>query len=214
MTNRLHLDRRKAVALVTLGALVAAAVALLLGSNSSGASSTTDPASALSVLKPATTSARDALPENAQNWLVELEGPTLANSAATSLSGLGTVQTAAGQVVVADYGTNVCIYITQQSFGTCGGINLVRGTGLYVVAPGGCGPSTVVGILPDGYKSVRATSGNDTADQKVPVSSNIYVAEVGAGETVLTAATDSGESFRTVIPLGRTGSAPAGSAGC
>jgi hypothetical protein len=217
--SKVRLTNRKLFAgLGVCGLLGVLAIALLLGSGSSGASDVPTPASSssFSVLKPVSSSARKSVADKAQAWLAEMEGPTLANPDGEPLSGLGSVSTQVGEVVVADFGQNVCAYMSTYGVSTCGSIKLSEEGNLLLIMPG-CDQDVVVGVLPDGFDSVQAAAAagaSKDAAQSIPVTSNVYAAELEPGETVLTGKSDSGDSFTSTAPLGQIRDSPTGSAAC
>jgi hypothetical protein len=213
-------DHYKVLAgLAACGALCVLAVVLALssGSGSGGTSASTSPSREFSALQPVSASAKEALPAQAADWLAEMEGPTLANPDSEKLVGLSSTDTKAGEIVVADFGQNVCIYLTDHAMSTCGTTTLIEAGKLLTVAPSCEGRVVVVGILPDEVKSVKIGPAEDDATEgieTVPVTSNIYAAEIEPVDTVVSGTTESGRSFETEVPLGQLRGSPVGAANC
>ena len=216
MTNLTTWRNRALVALGACVVLAIAAVALLAGSGSSDASAPASPAQDFSGLRAPSAAVREALPEGAQRWLGEVEGGgTLANPEGEPLGGLSVAKTAVGEVVVADFGQSVCEYVVSRDAGTCGSMGLVEAGELFLLTPG-CDRAVVVGVLPDGIDSVRVEAADRRSSQAevIPVSANVYAAELEATDAVLSGTLKSGVSFKTALPLGKMRERAAELMGC
>lgn len=198
--NLAHIPHKKLalLSLVGCGALVILAISLFSDPGSGGAATSTSP-NQFSVLEPVSAEAREALPEQAQNWLEETERSSMPGIENEELVSLGAADTDEGEVVVAGFGQNVCAYSVSYGISNCGGVNLINEGKLFVVAPD-CPRSLVMGVLPDGFKTVQAASSAGVQD--IPVSSNVYLSQLEASDFVLSAVAESGESFKVEAPFG------------
>jgi hypothetical protein len=202
-------SHRKTAFLVLVAAAALAAIAIVMlsaGSDSGGAETSANPSESFSVLESPSAEAKAALPDKAQEWLASMETNSLPGLKGEELIALGSASTQNGEVVVADLGQNVCAYSVELAVSTCGGVNLINEGKLLAVKPG-CKSDIVIGVLPDGVTEVRVETEAETAASGdtpvVPVTSNVYTAELEPVETVLTGTSDSGESFKVPIPLGK-----------
>jgi len=183
--------------------IVALSLLLFSGSASSETAPAVSPNPTFSVLQPDTAAARTGLPDNVQAWLAAQEASALPGLKGEELIVIGVAQTHGGEAVVMQMGENVCAYMVDQETNSCGSVDLIKSGSLYLFTPG-C-PSFVMGILPDGYSEITAesTDGKGTETQGIPVTSNVYTAELKSVNTVLTGTSNAGESFRTELPLGQ-----------
>ncbi len=96
-----------------------------------------------------------------------------------TVDSLAHVTTADGRsVYIYGIDKSVCFF-EERGAGTCGDDEDMRNEGLTVESPDGCDGWQILGLAPDGVVSVTTTNrdGNDT--NSWPVSSNVYVANVG-----------------------------------
>lgn len=204
--NLSHIGRRNGAVLGGLlgcGMIIALALLVFSGSASSETGPAVSPNPTFSVLEPNTAAARTGLPDNVQAWLATQEASALPGLKGEELVGLGIAQTRGGEAVVMQMGENVCAYMVTQETNSCGSVELIKSGSLYLFTPG-C-PSFVMGILPDGYSEITAESADveDPESQSIPVTSNVYTAELKSVNTVLTGTSSNGESFKTELPLGQ-----------
>jgi hypothetical protein len=201
--------RTKRLALIGMGLCgVLAVLATLLVSGSSEATTSTA-SEQFSVLEPVSAQAREALPEKARIWLEDTEASSLLGLEHEELVSLGTTSTQAGEVVVAGLGQKVCAYAVDLGVNTCGSINLINEGKLFVVVPS-CPTGLIIGVLPDGFRTIQSEGAGETAAggvSEIPVSSNIYASEIALVETTLSGVAESGDSFTAEAPLGRLGEA-------
>ena len=183
------------------GVIAALILAVIMASQPSGATAAAEPNSDFSVLESTSEKPRATLPEKAQQWLTETEAAGVDRLDEEPLVGLGVAQTQAGEVVVAELGEEICTYSVSNGLHTCASPELIAaGKGLVLVP--GCPTSTVVGVLPDGFRSVEATvDGGKPTD--IPVTSNVYVGSIESGDTTaFTATNGQGRGISVELPPG------------
>lgn len=116
------------------------------------------------------------------------------------LVGLGTASTPAGEVLVAQIGDEICVYSAQFGVHTCGNTELIDEGKLFAVVPD-CPTAVILGVLPDGVRSVQTESADSPEAREIPVSSNVYAGRIPLSDTVISGTIGS-VPFEVSAPFG------------
>lgn len=209
-------DNRRKVALLALSfaVLTALSVAVMAGAGSATPTNEVDVSGApaikigeagagvseLAALKPTTQSEIAALPSGLQHVLA-LEAHTYSGG---EIGAIGSVTTGLDETVhLAELGEMVCVIRGQEDPGYaygCWSLSEATSGDAYMADPGigeAGAAIDVLGIAPDGVSSVAVEGVG-----KVPVSANLWTAEVQPSEVVITGIDGSGRSaYQFELPL-------------
>lgn len=215
--------------LVALG--LATALALASSGSSSAAptgTSSADGANTMSVrpdagqrnpdfeaLQPATEEAIGDLPPQGAEWLTMVQRLPQPRASITefapeetaTVSEIGSGPTAGGgTAVLAEVGDLICAVQLEPEArvpGTsaCGEAELAAAGRAFTATPAGCDAYRLWGIMPSGVEVLSISSA--AGQMQVPVSSNVYEAELEPVATVVSGRFESGEAFDVHVPLNK-----------
>lgn len=133
----------------------------------------------------------------------DLPGSGSAPKGGVPVSEVGVVERSDGDdVTVAAIGGAICAFL-ENGVGGCDLKRRVTAGQSFSVEPFDCDRFRVLGVVPDGVTSIAIDSEElEEVDSTIPVTSNVYVGVLDAGETLVTGLDESGNAlFEVELPL-------------
>lgn len=211
-------NRKLIVSLLALAAAALLIVALsassdsgTTGSGGGGAQAVANDgaASQFDVLEPADSVSGDEVPTAISSVLDELPGAGGDGDGVVTALGIVPGGTPSSEVVVAEVSGQVCLFAAGTDYqgaavGSCFSITTAEAGRAYVAVQGVApGQARVLGLAPNGVRSVTFDSGSDgTAEKAAPVQANVYQADVAKEPTTVIGRGASQQAqYRTEMPL-------------